>query len=153
MRFGRKLADSNNVATSTQSATGSCQRLATRFNGDHNGATYLGRENTQSWLRNSCVSLTVCKGECCQTVLYLRVSAKQLGVAMKGSAHRVGIQLKICNLRAIERTASHKSTGDTDCNRTSGCCTVQPNNPPHPDRGTELVGSRAVSVLSSRGTS
>lgn len=61
VRFGRKLAECNKVAARVQFATGSCQKLGTCFDGDHNDATHLIRENTQSWLRNSFISLTIRK--------------------------------------------------------------------------------------------
>ena len=62
VRFGRKLEEFNKLAARTQFPTGSCQKLGTRFDGGHNGATHLVRENTQRWLRNSFISLTICKG-------------------------------------------------------------------------------------------
>jgi len=37
--------------------------------------------------------------------------SKQGGVDMKVNAHRVGIELKVCNLCATEQTASDKNTG------------------------------------------
>jgi hypothetical protein len=37
--------------------------------------------------------------------------SKTRGVDMKVNAHKVGIELKVCNLCATEQTASHKNMG------------------------------------------